>query len=155
MKNSRMLARRPFLGVLALAPFGGCSTQNGARLTVACGRLARAALRFPTGYFATAIQAPRGETVEDVLVDLKRNGTWDALAYEEKREIVFIALIYCNVEGGEMVALLQMLGSDSRRISSDIEAVSDGALHDKWGWDSERVVQFRQQLQFLRGNPDK
>jgi len=154
MKHAHMLAKRTFLSSLALAPFASCARPDGHKLTLAVGRLVRAALRFPPGHFLPAIQSPRGETIEDVLADLKNSGKWDALVYEEKREFTFVALVCCYLEGGEIVALLQMLGPDARRIATDFRLIDDSAVHAKWGWDHDTLSRFRNRLEFFGGHPN-
>lgn len=124
------------------SPANGVSTFSG--------RLVRAALRFPAGHFANGIALPGGESVERVLVELNDSGMWKRFSYKDKREFTLIALLYSQLEGGEAVILLQMLGSEARQVASDLALINDEALRDKVGLSPRGIERYRNRVAFLR-----
>lgn len=119
-------------------------------VTIFSGRLARAALRFPAGQFANGIALPGAESVEDVLVELGKSEMWRSFSYKDRREFTFIALLYSQLEGGERVILLQMLGNESHQIANDLALISDDALRDKVGLGQRGIERYRNGVAFLR-----
>jgi len=115
------------------------------------GRLISASLRFPPDSFRSAIAEPNGESVEAVLESLDGSSDWKKFSYEQKREFTLIALLYCNVEGGSLTDLIQLLGKDSKQVTSDLQLIPDQVLIDRVHFNPEGIKTFREQSAFLSG----
>lgn len=118
------------------------------------GRMIRAANRFdaPTDSRGKRIFRLKGETTEDVLTELINSpSVWGRFNFEQKKEFVFVAITYADAQGGELTALLILLGREATLIASELGAIPDGTLRERYLLSDEGMQRYRSKISFLRG----
>jgi hypothetical protein len=152
LKNLTLLRyiMRCFCSFIVSANIMGASVTQADTLDNLGGRLIRAALRFPPDAFGKVIASPPGESVDYILVELINGKVWQTLKYEEKREFALIAFLFCDIEGGEKVLLVELLGREANRMGADLGTIKDEVLVDKFGLSPVGIKQFHKRIDLLR-----
>jgi hypothetical protein len=112
------------------------------------GKMIRASLRFPPSEISRSVSEIKESSLEDVFSSFGRHN-WEAMSKKEKLELTMVALFYCDMQGGDMVSLKELLGGDESAYL--ISTLSDREINILAGWNDSRYASFRRQLYFLLG----
>lgn len=124
--------------------------ENGLKdsnLDEALGKMVRASLRFPPGKVAASLVNISEPSLEDVFSSIGED-IWGSMIEKEKLELTIVALLYCDMHGGDIVSL-KMLLDDNQSVANSLAAMKEPLLAGIHGWNDERRLSFRDQMDFL------
>jgi hypothetical protein len=117
-----------------------------ASLDEAVGKMIRASLRFPPSEVSTSVSEIKEPSLEDVFSSLGQHD-WRSMSKKEKLELTMVALFYCDMQGGDLISLKGLLGSDES--ANLIATLSEREINKLTDWNDTKRASFRSQLAFL------
>jgi len=124
--------------------------SNETAFLAAIGRLVCASFRQPSASFSSFTCQAKPESLEDVLQSMLESNIWQTFSYQQKRCYAFCVLSRCEIQGGESVMFLQLLGPDAVIIATDLARAEDSDLVNRMGMSAEAVRSYRAKLSFLK-----
>lgn len=116
------------------------------------GRIVGTSIRFPNTYMQNFTSKNLSDSTDVVLEELINNkNIWGSFQFDQKKEFILICLIYGDLQGGSLAELLILAGPESKRISDDLNKISNKILRDKFNLSDEGISNFRNKIAFLQG----